>query len=79
MTGTRWWRKVCPRSENEGNIQQFSKPNNLYPRVHQVTSIYFDMVRNYQNYSAGISRYTSDFYLTCLTLTLYFKHAIGSI
>ena len=98
MTGTRWWRKVCPRSKNKGNIQklgytlesllismggtwQMRKKSSSYPNpitfiqsLHQVPNIYFDMVRNYQNYSAEISRYTSDSYLACLILTLYFTH-----
>jgi hypothetical protein len=30
MTGTKWWRKVCPQTENDGNIQWFShKPESI--------------------------------------------------
>jgi hypothetical protein len=51
----------------------YLNPTTFIKSLQQVPDIYFDMVRSYQNYSAGISRYSSDFYQSFLISTLYFN------
>lgn len=49
------------------------RPFNIDQLLQQWPSIYHDMVQSFQNYSAGISRYSSEFNLAFLISILYFN------